>query len=71
MQYVFGEWSVVLWGKGDSIPTPVSPESEPFDVLATGTRPTTEKHILTDRKVGWGGILKWGLRYEVDILVRA
>lgn len=71
MQYVVEGWSAMLWGKGDSIPTPVSPESDPFDVLATGARPTTEKHILTDRKVGWGGILKWGLGYGVDMLLRA
>ncbi|CBF87369.1 hypothetical protein AN9305.2 [Aspergillus nidulans FGSC A4] len=71
MQYVVEGWSAMLWGKGDSIPTPVSPESDPFDVLATGARPTTEKHILTDMKVGWGGILKWGLGYGVDMLLRA
>ncbi|KAL4812936.1 hypothetical protein BDW67DRAFT_118151 [Aspergillus spinulosporus] len=71
MQYVVEGWSAMLWGKGDSIPTPVSPESDPFDVLATGARPTTEKHILADKKVGWGGILKWGLGYGVDMLLRA
>ncbi|KAL4734446.1 hypothetical protein BDV11DRAFT_54780 [Aspergillus similis] len=71
MQYVVEGWSAMLWGKSDSIPTPVSPESDPFDVLATGARPTTEKHILANRKVGWGGILKWGLGYGVDMLLRA
>ncbi|KAL4745155.1 hypothetical protein BDW72DRAFT_65217 [Aspergillus terricola var. indicus] len=71
MQYVVEGWSAMLSGKGDSIPTPVSPESDPFDVLATGARPTTEKHVLADRKVGWGGILKWGLGYGVDMLLRA
>ncbi|KAL4981759.1 hypothetical protein BDW68DRAFT_73464 [Aspergillus falconensis] len=71
MQYVVEGWSAMLWGQGDKVPTPVSPESDPFDVLATGTRPTTEKHVLADRQVGWSGILKWGLGYGVDMLLRA
>ncbi|RDW84183.1 uncharacterized protein DSM5745_04509 [Aspergillus mulundensis] len=71
MQYVVEGWSAMLWGRPDLVPTPVSPDSDPFDVLATGARRPTEKHVLADRKVGWGGILKWGLGYGVDMLLRA
>ncbi|KAF9883846.1 hypothetical protein FE257_002737 [Aspergillus nanangensis] len=71
MQYVVEGWSNMLWGKADEIPTPCNIASDPFDALAQGSRPTTEEHILADRRVGLGGMLKWGLGYGVDMLVRA
>ncbi|KAF5003517.1 hypothetical protein FDECE_9940 [Fusarium decemcellulare] len=43
---------------------------DPFDPLAQGTRPATEPHLLTDRRVGLGGMIKWGLGYGVDMLIR-
>jgi hypothetical protein len=49
----------------------VRDDIDPFDVLATGSRAPTEEHVLTNRQVGWAGILKWGLRYGVDMLLRA
>jgi hypothetical protein len=71
MQYVVENWSRVLHGKEDEIPTPCGTEADPFDMLATGARKPTEDHVLVKRRVGLGGILKWGLGYGVDMLVRA
>lgn len=71
MQYVVEAWCAMLWGKESDILTPLSPDSDPFDVLAQGTRPATEQHVLADRRVGLGGLLKWGLGYGVDMLIRA
>lgn len=71
MQYVIEGWSAMLWGKESEIPTPCSVETDPFDALATGSRPTTEPHLLADKRVGLGGLVKWGLGYGVDMLVRA
>ncbi|BDD59162.1 hypothetical protein MPDQ_001954 [Monascus purpureus] len=70
MQYVVEGWSAMLWGKTVEIPTPCRVDSDPFDSLARGSRPTIEEHILADRKVGLGGMLKWGLGYGVDMLLR-
>ncbi|KAL4863940.1 hypothetical protein BDV12DRAFT_20525 [Aspergillus spectabilis] len=71
MQYVVEGWSAMLWGREDEIPTVCKIDTDPFDALATGSRPTTEEHVLTDRKVGWGGLLRWGLGYGVDTALRA
>ncbi|PGH15074.1 hypothetical protein AJ80_05699 [Polytolypa hystricis UAMH7299] len=71
MQYVIEGWSSMLWGKADEIPTPCKVDSDPFDALAQGMRPATEEHVLADRRVGLGGMVKWGLGYGVDMLVRA
>ena len=71
MQYVVEGWSAMLWGREDSIPTPCKFDPDPFDALAKGTRPVTEKHVLADKQVGVGGILKWGLGYGADMLLRA
>jgi hypothetical protein len=71
MQYVVEAWSLMLWGKADEVLTPCGLDSDPFDSLATGSRPATEEHILADRKVGLGGLLRWGLGYGVDMVVRA
>jgi hypothetical protein len=71
MQYVVEGWSAMLWGKAAEIPTPCKIDSDPFDTLAQGSRPITEDHVLADRKVGLGGMLRWGLGYGVDMLVRA
>ncbi|KAL2757319.1 hypothetical protein ACRALDRAFT_1067935 [Sodiomyces alcalophilus JCM 7366] len=71
MQYVVEGWSNMLWGKEAEIPTPCHGDSDPFDVIAKGTRPATEQHVLADRRVGLGGLLKWGLGYGIDMLVRA
>lgn len=71
MQYVVEGWKAMLWGREDLIPTPCDLASDPFEPLATGLRETTEKHVLADKKVGWGGLLKWGLVYGVDTLLRA
>ncbi|KAL2809113.1 hypothetical protein BJX63DRAFT_406903 [Aspergillus granulosus] len=71
MQYVVEGWSAMLGGREDEVPTPCGIEADPFDVLATGACTSTEEHILKDKKVGWGGILKWGLGYGVDMVLRA
>lgn len=71
MQYVIEGWSSILWGKDAEIPTPCGVDSDPFNVFANGSRPPTEQHLLTDKRVGLGGMLKWGLGYGVDMLVRA
>ncbi|KAL4801848.1 hypothetical protein BDV18DRAFT_164662 [Aspergillus unguis] len=71
MQYVIEGWQAMLLGKEDDIPTPCDFRSDPFEVFAKGTRSPEEKHVLADKKVGWGGILKWGLGYGVDVLLRA
>lgn len=71
MQYVVEGWSAMLWGKADEIPTPCGADGDPFEPFAKGSRPSTEKHLLEDRGVGLGGILKWGLGYGIDMLVRA
>ncbi|KAH7002415.1 hypothetical protein EDB80DRAFT_809394 [Ilyonectria destructans] len=71
MQYVIEGWSYMLWGKAVQIPTPCRIDSDPFDALAQGTRPATEEHLLADKRVGLSGMLKWGLGYGVDMLVRA
>ncbi|KAL2816431.1 hypothetical protein BDW59DRAFT_177364 [Aspergillus cavernicola] len=71
MQYVVEGWSAMLWERADTIPTPRSVDTDPFEAFANGSRPTTEQHILADKNVGWGGILKWGLGYGIDMLVRA
>jgi hypothetical protein len=71
MQYVVENWARVLHGREDEIPTPCGTDADPFDVLAIGSREPAEEHVLSDRKAGIGGILKWGLGYGVDMLVRA
>ncbi|KAL3480812.1 hypothetical protein BJX99DRAFT_204988 [Aspergillus californicus] len=71
LQYVAEGWSNMLWGREDEIPTPCSPDSDPFDSFAQGVQRTNEKHILADRQVGWAGLLKWGLGYGFDTLLRA
>lgn len=71
MQYVVEAWQSMLWGRQDEILTPCKPDTDPFDALAKGTRPATEEHVLMDKRCGIGGIIKWGLGYGVDMLVRA
>lgn len=71
MQYVVEGWVAMLWGRDNEIPTPCGLDGDPFDALAKATRPVTEPHLLTEKRVGIGGILKWGLGYGVDMLVRA
>ncbi|KAG9252705.1 uncharacterized protein F5Z01DRAFT_223297 [Emericellopsis atlantica] len=71
MQYVVEGWSNMLWGKEADIPTPCDAKSDPFDAIAKGTRTATEQHVLADRRVGLVGILRWGLGYGFDMLVRA
>ncbi|KAI3109221.1 hypothetical protein CBS147333_5851 [Penicillium roqueforti] len=71
MQYVVAGWSSMLWGKTAEVLIPCGINSDPFHSLAQGSRPTTEEHVLTDRRVGLGGLLRWGLGYGVDMLVRA
>ena len=71
MQYVVENWSRMLWGRQDEVPMPCGLDGDPFAALAKGTRPVSEKHLLADRRVGLGGMLKWGLGYGVDMLVRA
>jgi hypothetical protein len=70
MQYVVEGWQSILWGKEDEIPTPCDTDSDPFDALAKGTRPATEEHVLSSRRAGLGGLLKWGLSSGVDMLLR-
>ncbi|KAK1774874.1 hypothetical protein QBC45DRAFT_489402 [Copromyces sp. CBS 386.78] len=50
--------------------TPCGIDGDPFDPLATGSAAATEEHALNDRRVGMGGILKWGLGYSIDIVLR-
>ncbi|KAL4934873.1 hypothetical protein BDV06DRAFT_234997 [Aspergillus oleicola] len=75
LQYVVEAWIAMLWGRDGEgeIPTPCPIDSDPFDILKTGSlsREPTEEHILKDRRVGWGGLLKWWLGYGVDMLLRA
>jgi hypothetical protein len=71
MQYVVEGWNDMLWGDEDDIPDPCEMDPDPFDALAKGTRPTTEEHVLSKTRVGLGGMLKWGLGYGVDMLLRA
>ncbi|OQD72187.1 hypothetical protein PENPOL_c001G01375 [Penicillium polonicum] len=71
MQYVVEGWSSMLWGKAAEVLMPCGLDSDPFHSLAQGSRPTTEEHVLTDRRVGLVGLLRWGLGYGVDMLVRA
>lgn len=71
MQYVVEGWSSMLWGKAAEVLIPCGLDSDPFHSLAQGSRPTTEEHVLTDRRVGLAGLLPWGLGYGVDMLVRA
>lgn len=71
MQYVVAGWNSMLWGKTDQIPTPCGFDTDPFDAMAKGSRPITEQHVLSDKRVGLGGLLQWGLGYGVDMLVRA
>ncbi|KAF7516713.1 hypothetical protein PCG10_001980 [Penicillium crustosum] len=71
MQYVVEGWSSMLWGKAAEVLIPCGLDSDPFHSLAQGSRPATEKHVLTDRRVGLAGLLRWGLGYGVDMLVRA
>lgn len=61
----------MLWGKECDILTPCSYDPDPFDILAQGTRPATEVHVLADRRIGICGMLKWGLGFGVDMLLRA
>ncbi|PKK50836.1 hypothetical protein CI102_4473 [Trichoderma harzianum] len=65
-----GSWSSMLWGKTDQIPTPCGFDTDPFDAMAKDSRPITEQHVLSDKRVGFGGLLQWGLGYGVDMLVR-
>jgi hypothetical protein len=71
MQYVVEGWNAMLWGKEADIPMPCGVDSDPFHPLAQGDRGTTEPHLLADKQVGIGGMIKWGLGYGVDMLVRA
>ena len=71
MQYVVEGWNNMLWGDEDDIPDPCEMDPDPFDALAKGSRPTTEEHVLSKTRVGLGGMLKWGLGYGVDMLLRA
>ncbi|KAM0254287.1 hypothetical protein ACHAQJ_006927 [Trichoderma viride] len=71
MQYVVEGWSSMLWGKEAEIPTPCGFDTDPFDALTQGSRPATEPHILSSRRVGLGGMIQWGLGYGVDMLLRA
>lgn len=71
MQYVVENWARMLQGRQDEIPSPCGYATDPFDMLSTGERKVSEEHVLSDRRVGLGGMLKWGLGYGVDMLVRA
>ncbi|KAF4447215.1 Transferase [Fusarium albosuccineum] len=71
LQYVVEGWTAMLWGREEDIPTPCNMDIDPFDPLVQGTRPAPEPHLLTDRRVGLGGMIKWGLGYGVDMLLRA
>jgi hypothetical protein len=71
LQYVVENWCSMIWGRPNDVPTPCSYETDRFDPIAKGTRPVAEPHVLLDRRCGWGGILRWGLGYGVDMLVRA
>ncbi|KAJ5167927.1 Transferase [Penicillium canariense] len=71
LQYVVEGWSAMLWGKTTEIPTPCKIDSDPFDSLARGSRPQTEEHVLSEKRVGLGGMLRWGLGYGIDMLIRS
>ncbi|KAJ5788143.1 Transferase [Penicillium paradoxum] len=71
LQYVVEGWSSMLWGKATEVLTPCGLDSDPFNTLREGLRPTTEEHVLKDKRVGLGGLLRWGLGYGVDMVLRA
>lgn len=71
MQYVVEGWSSMLWGRPEEVLAPCGIDSDPFHSLAQGLHPTTEQHVLAGRRVGLGGLLRWGLGYGVDMVVRA
>ncbi|KAL4799578.1 hypothetical protein BDV19DRAFT_261542 [Aspergillus venezuelensis] len=71
LQYVVEGWNAMLWGRDDEIRTPCGTEEDPFHIFATGSREASEEHTLKDRQIGWGGLLKWGLGYGVDMVIRA
>ncbi|KAM7197838.1 hypothetical protein V8F33_005330 [Rhypophila sp. PSN 637] len=73
LQCVVENWARMLRGQESSIPTPCGLESDPFAPLADGSRRNekSEQHVLVSKKAGLGGMLKWGLGYGVDMLVRA
>ncbi|KAJ5734371.1 Transferase [Penicillium malachiteum] len=71
MQYVVEGWQSMLWGRTDEVLTPCNYEKDPFRSFADGSRPSIENHVLADKRVGLLGILKWGLGYGVDMVVRA
>ncbi|KAJ5895231.1 hypothetical protein N7495_006922 [Penicillium taxi] len=71
LKYVIEGWIAMLWGKVDEILTPVQHDIDPFKSFETGSRPIAEEHVLKDKNVGLGGMIKWGLGYGFDMLVRA
>ncbi|KAJ5771161.1 uncharacterized protein N7511_003212 [Penicillium nucicola] len=71
LQYVVNAWNATLWGKTEEVPTPVPYTTDPFESFETGSRPTAETHILSERNVGLAGLIRWGLGYGFDMLARA
>ncbi|EPE06297.1 hypothetical protein F503_02425 [Ophiostoma piceae UAMH 11346] len=73
MQYVVEGWQAMLWNKPDAVPTPVPYATDPFASLARGDDDGEDKedHVLLDRRAGLAGMVKWGLGYGVDMLLRA
>ncbi|KAB5523158.1 hypothetical protein GE09DRAFT_1178567 [Coniochaeta sp. 2T2.1] len=56
----------MLWGEEEEITTPCNSDVDPFHPLADGSRLATETHVLNDRRVGLGGMLRWGLRPQLE-----
>ncbi|KAJ4414023.1 hypothetical protein N0V85_003325 [Neurospora sp. IMI 360204] len=71
LQYVVDAWQLILHGRENEVLTPCGIDGDPFDPLATGSAVATEEHVLNDRRVGMGGILKWALGYGADMILRA
>lgn len=69
VQYVVEAWTAMLSGRLDEIPTPCNDiDEDPLHVL--GTRPGTEPHVLAGRRVGLYGLVRWGLGFGVDMVLR-
>ncbi|EFW99006.1 hypothetical protein CMQ_4858 [Grosmannia clavigera kw1407] len=75
MPYVVEGWQAMLRDQPETVPTPVPYTTDPFASLASSDDDTDgkvqEDHVLLQRRAGFGGILKWGLGYGVDMLLRA
>ncbi|KAK1761160.1 hypothetical protein QBC47DRAFT_313557 [Echria macrotheca] len=67
MKAVVQAWEGVLSGKKE-IPVPV--RGDPFSELGMEGEKGEEEHVLRDKRLSVMGMLRWGMGYGVDMLVR-